>query len=126
MKDGLMTGKYFADTYALFEITRGNPAYKQYAQADLIICPLNLAEFYYHLLREKPEHAEEYYALYAGSAVGVSLSCIRGAMLFRFAHKQEDLSYIDCIGYALAQELGLKFLTGDKKFKDKKNVEYAA
>ena len=56
--------------------------------------------------------------------VPVSLSSIAAAMQFKLAHKAENLSYADCVGYALAAELGIKFLTGDEKFRSKENVEF--
>ena len=42
----------------------------------------------------------------------------------RLKHKKRDLSMTDCIGYAIAKRLGIKFLTGDKEFKDFENVEF--
>ena len=45
-------------------------------------------------------------------------------MQFKLQFKDEKLSYADCIGYAVAAEFGIKFLTGDKKFRSKENVEF--
>ena len=49
---------------------------------------------------------------------------IKNAMKFRLANKKKKLSYADCIGYQLAKEHGLKFLTGDKEFENLPNVEF--
>ncbi|MBU0958442.1 MAG: hypothetical protein KKB31_00715, partial [Nanoarchaeota archaeon] len=46
------------------------------------------------------------------------------ATKFKFKNRKDGLSYTDCIGYILSKELGIKFLTGDKKFKNKSNVEF--
>ena len=45
-------------------------------------------------------------------------------MEFKLKYKKERVSYVDCIGHALALELGIRFLTGDEKFEDKDNVEF--
>ena len=46
------------------------------------------------------------------------------AMKFRLKRKNQNLSYADCIGYTLAGKHNLKFLTGDKEFKNMENVEF--
>ena len=35
-----------------------------------------------------------------------------------FFYEKRKFSYADSIGYALAQERGISFLTGDQQFKD--------
>ena len=35
-----------------------------------------------------------------------------------------NISYIDAIGYTISLERGIKFLTGDKEFKNLPNVEF--
>ena len=49
---------------------------------------------------------------------------IKEAMLFSAKHKRQDLSAADCIGYVMAIKLGLKFLTGDRQFRDMAGVEF--
>lgn len=85
----------------------------------------NLAELYYHLLREYgKEIADRYFDIYSNIIVPVTLNSIRFAMEFKLQRRTEKLSYTDCIGYALALELGIPFLTGDEKFEGKQNVEF--
>jgi predicted nucleic acid-binding protein len=60
----------------------------------------------------------------AKSLIPINLGNIRGGMKFKLKYKKEHLSYVDCIGWAKAKELGIKFLTGDEKFEDKDNVEF--
>ena len=46
------------------------------------------------------------------------------AMQFKFENKTKNFSFIDCVGYILAKENNLTFLTGDKEFESLKNVEF--
>ena len=54
----------------------------------------------------------------------IPLETIKQAMVFRLANKKEDLSYVDCIGYAFSQQNLIKFLTGDRRFESKIGVEF--
>ena len=49
---------------------------------------------------------------------------IKKAMLFRKMHKKQNLSYADCLGYQVALNRGIKFLTGDIQFKNFPEVEF--
>ena len=40
------------------------------------------------------------------------------------ANNKSNLSYVDCIGYVISQKLKVKFLTGDKEFKELNNAEF--
>lgn len=123
MKD--TTEEYYADTYALVEIAKGNQQYNRYAKATLLITQLNLMEFYYHLLQDTDKAtADREFEICMNALVPITSECIKAAMLFKLEHKKEKLSYADCIGYAKAFELGIKFLTGDIKFQDKPNTEF--
>ena len=114
-----------ADTYALIELLGGNPSYKPYLNRVLITTKFNLVELYYHFLHDYgKETADKYLRLYSNFVVPISYNCIRVGMQFKLEHKKENVSYVDCIGYALAFELGVKFLTGDEKFENKDNVEF--
>lgn len=118
-------GKFLADTYALIEILGGNRRYAPYLNSMLATTKFHIAELYYHLLRfYSIDEANRYFDFYSRFLVPVSLSSIAAAMQFKLQHKNEKLSYADCIGYAVAAELGIKFLTGDEKFSGKENVEF--
>jgi len=115
----------FFDSYALIEIIKGNENYKRYLNETSITTKLNLMEIYYYLLREENEQkAEFYYNFYLPSCVSVPDKVIKRAMKFKLKFKNKKLSYVDCIGYVFALELGLKFLTGDNKFRELTNVEF--
>ena len=54
----------------------------------------------------------------------ISEDVLKEAIKFRKKNKSKNLSYTDCIGYIYALKNNLMFLTGDKEFKDLKNVEF--
>lgn len=118
--------EYFADTYALIEFVRGNRHYSKYfLENKTSTTRLNLMELYYATLREGGEElAEEYYESFLSSAINIDDETIKDAMKFRYSVKKKKLSYVDAIGYMLALEKGIKFLTGDNQFKGMADVEF--
>ena len=116
---------FLADTYALIEVLGGNKNYRPYLNNILVTTKFNLVELYYHFLHDyDKETANKYLKLYSKFVVPITYSSIQLGMQFKLEHKKEKLSYVDCIGYALAAELGVRFLTGDNKFENKDNVEF--
>ena len=116
---------YFADTYALVEIINGSSSHKKYLQEILITTKLHLMELYYHCLREHSKEIADYYlSKFLPFCITISSTSIKIGMEFKLKYKKEKLSYADCIGYALALENKMKFLTGDEKFENKLNVEF--
>ena len=116
---------YFLDSYAIYEIIAGNPRYEDYLGKDSNTSILNIAEIYYPLLREFGESFADDRTLPLFSTIlPIKSLTIKRAMLFRLKNKDKRLSYADCIGYALAKENGLRFLTGDKEFEGLTNVEF--
>lgn len=117
---------FFADTYALVEYFHGNKAYKKYFKNNnILITKLNLIELYYSaLLESSVELANSYFAALIDKCVEIDDSNLKKAMLFRFKHKKQKLSYVDAIGYQISLDLGIKFLTGDKQFENIQNVEF--
>jgi len=123
MKD--TTESIFADTYAFIEMIKGNPTYQPYTDLQVITTLPNLIELYYYLLREfNMTTADRYLTGYSEFLTSITVPCIRYGMQFKLTHRKDKLSYVDCIGYARALQLGIPFLTGDSKFKDKPNVEF--
>ena len=45
-------------------------------------------------------------------------------MEFRVKNIKKDISITDYVGYFMAKNLGVKFLTGDKEFENFENVEF--
>ena len=117
---------FFYDTYALYEIIEGNPNYKIYTKnVGMIITKLNLMELYYGLLiKYDKKIAEKYYNELLIYTAEFNDETLKKAMQFKAMNKKKKLSYIDCLGYVKALEMGIKFLTGDIQFRDIPNVEY--
>ena len=116
---------YFYDTYAIIEILERNENYLKFSEQIIITSVLNLFEVYYYLLTKHNKITADYWAeklnldfIKIDSIVSIEAS------KFRFDNKKEKLSLTDCVGYILALKNNLKFLTGDKKFENKKNVEF--
>ncbi len=117
--------EFYADTYALVEIARGNPNYSRYESSILFTSKINLLELYYFFLRNYSQtEADRYLQEYINLETKFTITALRRAGIFKLENKKDKLSYADCTGYAIAEELGIPFLTGDIKFKDKENVEY--
>lgn len=125
MKAMMKTEIFFCDTYALIEIAGGNSSYRKYFNKILITSEYNLMELYYAFLRDYDQRtADKYFDQWANFSVQIPRQTVKQAMEFKLANKKSNLSYVDCIGYIFSQQNGIKFLTGDIKFKDKQNVEF--
>ena len=123
MRKAGMNESYFFDTYAFFEIIRGNPRYEVYKEAKFATTKFNLAELNYGLKKEmSEEQANNYIEEYWKSVVDIELEDIKEAMSLK--NRFRDLSIPDCIGYIIAKRLGIKFLTGDEGFRNFENVEF--
>lgn len=116
----------FFDTFAFIELIEGNPNYAEYTDNLVIVTTkLNLMELHYGLLRCYGEEiADRYYNKYLQFAIEVSDDILMKSSKLKYKLKKRRVSYIDCIGYSMAQSLGIKFLTGDKEFADLENVEF--
>ena len=120
-----LTKKYFFDSYALIELTKGNPKYLMYNQSQVIITIFNLVEFTYSVLNDYGEEkAKEICIHFKECVVEVDEEIILAATKFRKHHHQKNLSYADCVGYVYAIKNNLIFLTGDEQFKDIPHVEF--
>ena len=117
---------FFFDTYALYEIIEGGENYKRYTKSIVIVTTkLNLMELFYGLLiRYDEKIANNFYEKFLLYCTGIEDNTIKKAMIFRALNKKRNLSYVDCIGYILAKQRNVKFLTGDKEFENMDNVEF--
>ena len=116
---------YFFDTYAFFEIINRNPNYSKCLKVTGATTKLNLMELHYGLLKEYGrKFADEKYDSLESVTIEVDGTTIKQANEFRLENRKKKLSYIDCIGYVMAKTRNMKFLTGDKQFKNMENVEY--
>lgn len=117
----------FFDTYAFVEILKGNPAYEPYKQNVAILTTrLNLMELHHAVLRLwNKDEANQNYDFFLPFAVNIENEILKKASELRFALKKvkgKKVSYIDCIGYLIAQEQKIPFLTGDEQFRHMENV----
>ncbi len=119
-------GHYFFDTYALIETAKGkNESYKKYLKSLAITTKLNLLELYFVFIREgQKDIAKTLFRDFSKICVPTSDEILMKAAEMRLDFLKLDLSYVDCIGYIISQQLGIKFLTGDSKFKNFENVEF--
>jgi len=120
---------FFADTYAIIEILKGNKNYKQYIDYNLITTEFNLLEVSYALVRDfGGEKALEKIKLVRDSFKIIKVEdedfVKASSIRLKFKGKGKNLSLVDCLGYAVALRLGIKFLTGDEEFRDIENVEF--
>ena len=114
--------KYFIDTYAIIEIIKGNQTYKKYIEYELFTSILNLYELYFNILKKYgKEKAKEYFFQFYDLIIPIKNDYLFIASEFKLKNK---VSYVDALGYVIASEKGLKFLTGDNDFKSIKNVEF--
>ena len=116
--------KLFYDTYALYETTLRGKNYLSYSKDYLIFTSLmNLYELYYNLIKEnKKEIAEEFFSVLQGNCLEIKKEFIKKASEMKLKEIKRKMSYIDCLGYIMAKENNLKFLTGDKEFEHFDNV----
>ena len=118
-----MNNVFFFDTYAFFEIIKGNPKYNPYLECRIITTIFNMAELNYNLKKEKDKKiVDEYTDKYSKFIVDVPIGDIKRAMDFKMLNKH--LSIPDAIGYTVARKYGVKFLTGDGDFENMENVEF--
>ena len=116
---------FFWDSYAIIEYLQDSSAYALYFEEKGIFTLLNILEVYYSVLNEKGrEAANEVLDVLYPLKVEPTKDEIRKAMAFKAEKKKLKVSYADCLGYCVARERGMKFLTGDNAFKELENVEF--
>ena len=122
-RHGMSDAQYFFDTYALFEIVKGNEKYIPYARASGVTTIFNIAEFNYNLKKELPKKESDMLSdSFRSKTIKVFWQDIKEAMDLKIKHKH--LSIPDAIGYTIAKRLSIKFLTGDSDFEKFENVEF--
>ena len=115
---------FFYDSYAVIEYIKNNPHFISYFEDHTdFITLFNLVEIYYSVLSESnKEKADAVLDTLFPLVVEPNKETIKEAMNLRLRHKKRKLSYADCVGYQIAKERKILFLTGDKEFKDLPNV----
>ena len=116
---------YFFDSYAIIELIKGNEKYDFIKESLIITSAMNLAEVYYALLIEgHRDIGDKIINSLNVELIELTSEIALKSALFRFKNKKSELSYIDCMGYILALDNNLLFLTGDKGFEFMENVEF--
>jgi len=116
---------YFADTYALVEIIKGNKNYAKFLDRPLFTSIFNLYELYYIILKDyNKSQAENFFFYFKKNIIKFNDSAIFFASEFKLNNRKKSISYTDSLGYAISIENDFKFLTGDKEFKGVDNVEF--
>lgn len=117
---------YFFDSYAIIEILKTNKSYEKYVDTIVVTTKMNLFEVYHSLLKTlNKEKADNFLENQNYFIVDFDEKDIQESAEFKLEHARKHLSMVDCTGYVLAKKLGIKFLTGEKEFKDFGNVEFA-
>lgn len=117
---------FFFDSYALIEIYEGNSKYEKYKKVKVITSFFQLYETYYSLVRNNytEDEIENFFIKLKNFCINLDFKWIPESVRFRRKYIKRDLSYADCLGYVIAKDMKVKFLTGDKEFKDLENVEF--
>jgi uncharacterized protein len=117
---------FFFDSYALIEIYEKNIKFEKYAKANVITSYFQVFEVYNSLMRNgySDEEINDFFGFLQNLCIDLKFEWIPKATKFKQTHKKRDLSYADCLGYIIAKDLGIKFLTGDKEFENFPNVEF--
>ena len=115
----------FFDTYAFYEIIKENKNYLPYGDVGIVTSKLNIFELYNGFLKSKNgELAEISLEKYYPFVADFDEDVIKNAAKLKLLLNKRDVSMTDCIGYCLAKQLGIKFLTGDDAFEGMENVEF--
>jgi len=118
--------KYFFDSYALIALWEDATNYRKFGLSEGSTALTNLMEVQYYLHRNGKKEFEIREAISDLLPICIEFSeedCFE-AVKFRFKNKDKNMSYTDCLGYALAKRRGTTFVTGDLAFEGLPNVEF--
>ena len=92
---GLNT-EYFFDSYALIEITKGNPAYIKYVDAQVTIITFNLLELTYSVFQDYDENkAKQTYTQFKECVQDINWEIVLEAMQLKEKYKK-NAKYLHC------------------------------
>ena len=100
------------DTYALWELAKGNPKFRFLMDEEVVIPDTTLAEFYWVLLLEYDKLTADYwYRIMSSHSTQIDKLLMVKAMYFRYENKKKRLSFFDCVGYLYSREHNHQFVT---------------
>src|SRR3989338_10393016 len=103
--------QYFLDTYALIEIAKQNPDYKDYTMSPIEAGTtiFNVMELHFYYLKHfGNEEAERIYNLVSSLLISTDDDIIKDANKFKLANLKKRFSFTDCTGYVISIKLKLK------------------
>jgi predicted nucleic acid-binding protein len=119
---------YFADSYALIEMLKGNENYRSFESERLITTEFNICEAGFAICRNYPTKASPVLKtvrkMVTLQATREEDYCSGAARRKEASGQGKKLSTIDCVGYSVANRLNIPFLTGDREFADMDNVQF--
>ena len=118
--------RFFYDSYSVLAYLSDSPGYATYFEKNTgVLTRLNLMEICYAILkRHGARAAHQVVEAYSTYEIEFSLPDVEAAMKLRHELQNLGLSYADALGYHISKKEGLKFLTGDRAFKELPGVEY--
>lgn len=119
-------GMYFFDTYALYQIAKGAETYTPFqAHVQVHTTLMNLYELHYTLSKDGQQRlAELFFERLLPCCLDITPEDVKTASLFRLQYIKKKFSYVDALGYVIAQRHGLSFLTGDSAFENVASVNF--
>jgi len=116
--------RQYLDTYALVEILNGNPAYR--AELEGAGTSLyHLFELHVQVARLRDEAtADEVFSDLPALAAEVEDADVLAAGRIKRDQPKKRLSYADALGYAMARQRGIAFVTGDAAFRGMEGVRF--
>ena len=89
---------HFFDSSAIIEIINKNEHYLKFQHEVILTNTLNIAEVYFHFLKEHNEQTAEYaISILNFEFLEVSQEIAIASAKFRFKHEKENISYADCM-----------------------------
>ncbi len=113
------------DTYALMEVSSGNPKFSLLMKEEFVITDPTMAEFYIIIRKKHNDQTAQYWhKRLAPFCMPVTRQTLINALVFREENKKGEVSIFDSVGYIFAIENGYVFVTGDKEFKNREGVRF--
>ena len=111
------------DTYALWEIIQGNPKFSFLLNEEMVITEWTLLELYKTMIKSfDKSFSLLWIEKFRPFSRTVNFETLMMSVDFFEENKKKNLSLFDCVGYIYSKTNNLRFVTGDKEFKDMENV----